>query len=44
MLADDDEAIAAMAKTDAKGRKLYNVDPVYRKQVNAAMARSKVLM
>jgi hypothetical protein len=44
VFADDDEAIAAMAKTDAKGRKLYNVDPVYRKQVNAAMARSKVLM
>ncbi len=44
VFADDDEAIAAMAKTDARGRKLYNVDPVYRKQVNAAMARSKVLM
>ena len=40
--ADDDEAVAAMAKTDARGRRLYNVDPKYRKQVDAAMAKSKV--
>lgn len=41
---DEDEAVAAMAKTDARGRNLYQADPVYRKQVNAAMARSKVFV
>jgi hypothetical protein len=40
--ADDEEAVAAMAKTNEKGQKLYNVDPVYRKKVDAAMARSNV--
>jgi hypothetical protein len=44
VFADDDEAVAAMAKKDAQGRRLYNVDPVYRKKVDAAMARSKVFL
>ena len=41
---DEDDAVAAMAKTDARGRNLYQSDPTYRKQVNAAMARSKVFV
>lgn len=41
---DEDEAVAAMAKTDARGRNLYQTDPVYRKKVNQAMARSKVFV
>jgi hypothetical protein len=40
--ADDDEAVAAMKKTDQFGRNLYKTDPVYRKKVEAAMARSSV--
>lgn len=44
VFADEDEAVAAMAKTDSRGRNLYQVDPVYRKQVNQAMARSKVFV
>ncbi len=40
--ADDDEAVAAMKKTDQFGRNLYKTDPKYRKQVDAAMARSTV--
>lgn len=41
---DEDEAVAAMAKTDKSGRNLYQTDPVYRKQVNQKMARSKVFV
>ena len=41
---DEEEAVAAMAKTDERGRNLYQTDPVYRKKVNAAMARSKVFL
>jgi hypothetical protein len=44
VFADDEEAVAAMSKTDERGRTLYAVDPLYRKKVNAAMARSKVFM
>jgi hypothetical protein len=44
VFADEDEAVAAMSKTDERGRTLYDVDPIYRKKVNAAMARSKVFM
>jgi hypothetical protein len=41
---DDDEAVAAMSKRDDRGRILYETDPVYRKKVERAMARSKVFM
>ena len=41
---DEEEAVAAMAKTDERGDTLYDVDPAYRKKINAAMARSKVFM
>jgi hypothetical protein len=44
VFADEEEAVAAMAKTDERGRTLYDVDPIYRKKVNMAMARSKVFM
>ncbi len=40
--ADDEEAVAAMSATDERGRNRYRTDPVYRKQVEAKMARSKV--
>lgn len=40
VFADQEELTAAMAKTDGRGRKLYNVDPQYRKQVDAAAARA----
>jgi len=37
---DMEELQAAMAKTDERGRKLYTTDPKYRKEVDAAVARS----
>jgi hypothetical protein len=37
---DMEELTAAMAKTDERGQKLYTVDPKYRKEIDAAVARS----